>query len=66
MSFLSNFISKYNNKKLDFDNKYGHQCFDLVNLYHLELTNKMPKIELLYAYQIFTNPDNFINNNVKY
>lgn len=68
MSFLTEFIQKYNNQKVDFDRHYGHQCFDLANQYRFELTGLNPNsgLNLSYAYEAFDEPLGFLNSNTKF
>lgn len=50
---LSEFITKYNGKKIDFDHALGFQCVDLYRFYLKEVLN-IPQTSLVIgAYQLF-------------
>ena len=50
------FFEKYNNKKIDFDGRYGNQCVDLFNQYLVEvldIKNPIQMFPVMSAYQIW-------------
>jgi hypothetical protein len=53
---LNDFISKYKNKKVDFDGAYGGQCVDLFNQYLVDMlgiSNPIGMFPVASAYQIW-------------
>ncbi len=53
---LNDFISKYKNKKVDFDGAYGGQCVDLFNQYLVDMlgiNNPIQMFPVASAYQIW-------------
>lgn len=57
---LSQFIEKYNGKKIDFDGAYNAQCVDLHRFYVKEVLDTAQTPPVIGAYQIFaTAPETF-------
>jgi len=60
---LNTFITKYNGKKLDWDNAYGGQCVDLFRFYVHEVLDKPQPKPVVGAADFWTNYD--IDPNLK-
>jgi hypothetical protein len=67
MSLIQTFLQKYPlNKVIDYDGRYGGQCFDVANAWIDFITGKKPKIILTKASDIYKKPNLIIPDGIEY